>query len=106
MDARKLTPWAVCVVLAMLAAVFLLFIARKQPETISMQTLASEIKDGQITTIAIADEVLHAERADGSKAVVNKERETSFAEALTDLGITPEMMNGVEIRVMAPGTSR
>jgi hypothetical protein len=106
MDARKLIPWLVCVVLVMLAAVLFLVVARKQPETISMQTLADEIMDGQISTIAIAADVLHVERADRSRAVVHKERKISFAEALTDLGITPEMMNGVEIRVMAPGTSR
>jgi predicted outer membrane protein len=106
MDKRKLIPWTVRIVLAMLAAVFLLAIARRQPETISLQTLANEITDGQIMTIAIADEVLHVERADGSRAVVNRERDESFAEALTDLGFTPEMMNSIEIKVMAPGTSR
>jgi HAMP domain-containing protein len=106
MGARKLIPWMVCVALVMLAAVLLLVIARNQPETISMETLADEIKDGQIITIAIADEVLHVERADGSRAVVNRERDESFAEALTDLGITPEMINSIEIKVLAPGTSR
>jgi anti-sigma-K factor RskA len=105
MDVRKLVTWAACAVLAILAAVLLLSIARKQPEIISLQALASEIRDGQITTIAIARDVLHAERADGSKAVVYKEHEVSFVEALTGLGITPGMMNEIEIRVMAPGRS-
>jgi HAMP domain-containing protein len=106
MGTRNLIPWLICAVLVLLAAVLLLVVARNQPETISMQTLATEIGDGQIVTIAIADEVLHVERADGSRAVVNRERDESFAEALTDLGITPEMINSIEIKVLAPGTSR
>ena len=105
MDVRTLIPWAVCVVLVMQTVVLLLIVALKQPETISIQTLEDEIKDGQITAIAIADEVLRVERADGSRAVVKKEQDRSFAEILTDLGITPGMMSGVEIRVMAPATS-
>ena len=106
MGARKLIPWLICAVLVLLAAVLLLVVAHNQPETISMQTLANEIMDGQIMTIAIADEVFHVERAHGSRAVVNRKRDDSFAEALTDLGITPEMTNRVEIKVLAPGTSR
>ena len=55
MGARKLIPWLVCVVLVMLVAILLLVLARNQRETVSMQTLANEIGDGQIVTIAIAD---------------------------------------------------
>lgn len=106
MGAKKLIPWLICAVLVLLAAVLLPVVARNQPETISMQTLANEIMDGQIMTIAIADEVFHVERADGSRAVVHREGDESFAEALTDLGITPEMINSIEIKVLAPGTSR
>lgn len=106
MGAKKLIPWLICAVLVLLAAVLLLVVARNQPETISMQTLANEIMDGQIMTIGIADEVFHVERADGSRAVANREGDESFAEALTDLGITPEMINSIEIKVLAPGTSR
>lgn len=103
---RKLIPWLVCVVLLVVAAGLLPVVPLAQPETVSMQTLADEIKDGQITKITIADEVLHVERVDGSRVVVNKEREKSLGEALSGLGITLEMMDGVEIKVMAPGTSR
>jgi cell division protease FtsH len=105
LDTRNLTRWAIYFVLAILVAVFLysqLSLRQPQPEVISLQALASEIKDGRVSEIAISDETLKIERTDGSEAVSYKELGTNLVETLGNLGVTSTMLSTVEIKIAQP----
>ncbi len=105
MDTRNLMRWAIYLVLAVLVAVFLynqLAMRQPQPDVISLQDLATEIKEGQITKITIEGNTLLIERDDDSKAAAYKEDEASLVNTLASLGVTQEQLGQVVIEVASP----
>jgi cell division protease FtsH len=105
LDTRNLMRWAVYFVLAALVAIFLynqLAMRQPQPEIISLQDLATEIKEDQITKIVIEGDALHVTRQDESTATAHKEEGTGLTETLSNLAVTTEMLNKVEISVARP----
>ena len=102
MDARNLSRWAIYFVLASLVVVFLytqLNTHTPQAEIISIQQLATEIKEGTVAKIVIADDALKIERRDGTKALSYKEPDASLAETLSNLGVSEEQIAAVDITV-------
>ena len=102
MDARNLTRWAIYFVLASLVVVFLysqLSTQTPQAEIISIQELATEIKEGKVAEISISDGALKVGRRDGSKALSYKEPEAGLAETLSNLGVSEEQLATVDITV-------
>ena len=105
MDTRNLMRWAIYFVLAVLVAIFLynqLALRQPQPDVISLQDLATEIKDGNIVQITVEGNTLEVKRIDGSEATAYKESDTSLVNSLENLGVSSDMLSQVEVTVASP----
>jgi len=101
----RLTRWIVYFVLAALVATFLynqLAVQQPEPDIISLQTLATEIKQGKVARISIEDDELHIEWQNGDKAISHKEEGVETIEPLRNLGVTQEMLSTVEFEWVQP----
>jgi len=97
--------WLIYLVLAALVAFFLFNQMRArqpQPESISLQQLANEIKDGEIAKIEIDGETLQVEFGSGQQAVSYKEETSTLVDAMTNLGVTTEQLSKVDVKVIEP----
>jgi cell division protease FtsH len=97
--------WAIYFVLAVLVAVFLynqLALRQPQPDVISLQELATQIKDGRIAKITIEGDTLEIERIDAGQATAYKESDTSLVNSLGNLGVGPELLSQIEVEVASP----
>ena len=105
MDTRKLLRWGVYFLLASLVAVFLYNqLTMRQPESdvISIQALATEVKEGNVAQISIEGDTLQVERTDGTESTSHKEDGVSLVETLTNLGVDQEMLGPVIIEIVQP----
>jgi cell division protease FtsH len=73
-----------------------------QPESISLQQLASDIKDGDIATIKVEGDQLLIERINGDQAVSYKEEGTTLVSTLNNLGVSAEQFQTVDISISEP----
>jgi cell division protease FtsH len=92
-------------VLAVLVAVFLynqLAMRQPQPDVISLQDLASQIKDGKISKISAEGDTLTVERVDGSEATSYKETDADLVSTLGNLGVGQEQLSQVVIEFAPP----
>jgi cell division protease FtsH len=97
--------WGIYFVLAALVAVFLysqLSLRQPQPDTISLQGLAAEIKEGNVKQISIDNNRLEVTLADDEEAIVHKEEGVGLIETLGNLGVSQEMLADVDIDVARP----
>ncbi|MEJ2733026.1 MAG: ATP-dependent zinc metalloprotease FtsH [Anaerolineae bacterium] len=105
MDSRNLVRWAIYFVLAVVIAIFLynqLASRGPQPDVISLQKLAGEIKEGNISKISVDGNTLDIELSNGNKATSYKEPDTSLVSTLNSLGVSQELLGNIEIEVAAP----
>ena len=105
MDTRNWMRWAIYLVLAILVGVFLynqLAMRQPQPDVISLQDLATDIKNGEIAKISIEGNTLEVERVDGSQATSYKEDSTSLVDTLGNLGVSQKALDEVVVEVAAP----
>jgi cell division protease FtsH len=104
LDTRNWMRWTIYFVLAILVGIFLynqLALRQPQPDVISVQDLATEIKDGKVTRITIEGDTLNIERVDGSSATSYKESGTDLVKTLQNLGVSQEALSKVVIEVAA-----
>jgi cell division protease FtsH len=105
LDTRRVMRWAIYVVLAGLVAVFLysqLEFRQTEADVISLQSLATEIKEGKVAKISLEGNTLNVERTGGGEATSHKEEGASLVETLNNLGVSQEMLDNVEIEVAQP----
>jgi cell division protease FtsH len=105
LDTRQLMRWLIYFVLAALVAVFLynqFALRQPQPEVISLQELASQIKDEKIASISIEANALNIERTNGGKALSYKEEGIPLVDTLTNLGVSTEKLTRIEIEIARP----
>ena len=105
MNTRNLIRWAIYLVLAILVAVFLynqLAARQTQATIISMQDLASEVKEGTVAKIVERGTTLEIERQDKSTAISYKEAGASLLDTLENLGVSQEQLKPVVIEVASP----
>ena len=69
---------------------------------VSLSHVAEQINAGAVQKISVSENKLTVTLKDGSEAVTTKEPETSVSESLTNLGVTPQAMRGLEIEVKGP----
>jgi cell division protease FtsH len=94
------------IVLAGLVAILLysqLTVRQPEPEALSLQELATELKEGTVSEITIEGNTLQIERKNGGKAVSYKEEGSDLLATLGNLGVTPEILSQVELVVAEPG---
>jgi len=97
--------WLIYFVLAALVAIFLynqFALRQPQPEALSLQELASQIKAEKIASISIEGDTLNIERTNGGKAVSYKEEGVPLVDTLGNLGVSTEMLTKIEIEVARP----
>jgi cell division protease FtsH len=105
LETRQLMRWIITALLVAVVVFFVysqLAIQQPEPEVISLQALATEIKEGKVDRISIEEEKLYVGRDGGGEAISHKEEGVALIETLTNLGVTREMLNGVEIEVVRP----
>ena len=105
MNTRNLMRWGIYLVLGILVAVFLynqFAPGQAEPEVISLQDLAKEIKDGNIEEIIIDGDSLDLTLADGTEKTSYKETETALVTSLANLGVSAQQIGEVEIIKVAP----
>jgi len=105
LDTRNMMRWAIYFVLAALVVFFVYNqygMNQPQEEVISLQALASEIKQGKVAKITVEGETLSLEREDGSEATSHKTEDAGLAEVLGNLGVTTEQLRGITVEVVAP----
>ncbi len=98
-----MSRWGIYVIMAILVAMFLytqMNLREPETDTLTLQALATEIKEGAIAKISITDNLLEIERADGSLAISHKEYVSNLVETLSNLGVTQEQLAEVEIEVV------
>jgi cell division protease FtsH len=97
--------WVIYLVLAALVAFFLysqLSPHQPQSETISLQDLATQIKDSQVEQISVEGNKLHVKQTSGKEALAYKEDGAALAETLANLGVSQELLSKVDIQVVQP----
>jgi cell division protease FtsH len=97
--------WFIYLVIASLVAVVIYTqLNPRSPDSdvVSLQSLATEIKEGKVARISIEGDTLQVERADESEASSHKEPGTSLAETLGNLGVSQSDLATVEIDVAQP----
>jgi cell division protease FtsH len=105
LDTRQIIRWVIYFVLAALVGVFLYnqFVLRQpEPEIMSLQELATEIKEGNVRRIAIEQNKLYIEQKGGGEALSHKEQDVGLVELLGNLGVSQAMLRDVEIKVAEP----
>ncbi len=105
LDSRNLVRWAIYFVLAVVIAIFLynqLASRGPQPEVLSLQRLAGEIKEGNVNKISIDGNTLDIELSNGNRATSYKESDASLVSTLNSLGVSQELLSNIEIEVAAP----
>jgi cell division protease FtsH len=105
LDTRRVMRWVIYVVLAGLVAVFLynqLEFRQTEADVISLQSLATEIKEGKVAKISLEGNTLNVEHTGGGEATSHKEEGASLIETLNNLGVSQEMLDNVEIEVVQP----
>ena len=105
MNTRNLMRWAIYLVLGVLVAFFLynqLASRQSQPEVMSLQELASAIKEDNIEKITIDGNELEVTLKTGGEATSYKEPDTSLVSSLANLGVSAEQISKVEEMKIAP----
>jgi len=102
---RRLIRWLLLLTLAALAGYFVYsqVSARREAATaITLQRLATEIKELRVAKVAVEGESLRVERRDGTRATSNKEADSSLIETLTNLGVSEADLQGVQFEWAGP----
>lgn len=95
----KNVVWAV-VTLIVIALLFSLFAApSKQPESLSLNQLATDINSGTVAKIVVNGDDLAITLKDGTAAVSKKEAESGISETLKNLGVDPQALQNVDLEV-------
>ncbi len=91
--------WAV-LALIFVALLFSLFMTpAKQPQTLSLNQLTTDINSGQVTQIMVNGNDLAIKMKNGSSAIAEKETESGISETLKNLGVSSTAMQSVDFQV-------
>jgi cell division protease FtsH len=106
MDSKWLRNSFVYLIL-LVAVVALFFTAFPQPDqnreqAISLSEVARDVKDGSVRSIRVVEDKLEVEYGDKKKATSRKDPSGSVTQQLRDLGVTPDQLEQVSIRVVDP----
>ncbi len=105
MDTRQIVRWVIYVVLAVLVGIFIysqFSLRQPQPETISLQQLATDVKEGQVSQISVEDNKILIQLRDGTEAVTYKEAGAGLVETLDNLGVTQQQLSQVNVEFSQP----
>ena len=76
---------------------------RPGPEFASLDTVAASLQAGDVTSMLVGGDRVEVRLKDGTSAIALKEAGISFLETLADLGLSADVLAGVDIRIAQPG---
>jgi cell division protease FtsH len=99
----KLFPKNLFVILAVLALLIVgagsFYSDEKQPEEVSLNTVAQQVKDGRVSSIAVQNGKLTVTLQDGTLQESRKEGEASITESLVNYGVDPAQLAAFDLQV-------
>jgi cell division protease FtsH len=105
LNTRSVMRWAIYLVLAIVVSVFLynqLALRQSPPDVISLQDLATAIKEGKVAKITVRGSTLEIEQQDGTHATSNKEDDASLVDTFASLGVGQEMISQIVTEIAPP----
>jgi cell division protease FtsH len=111
MNFKKIRSGAIYVLLLIALGAFLYTSltndANSATQTVPIDQIAEDVRQGRVKQLAVKDDRVTATlrgQGDGPDLVVQsrKESETGLVQALLNLGVTPEQLKAVDIRVAEP----
>jgi cell division protease FtsH len=92
--------WAV-VTLIVISLIFSLFVGQgTSPQTISLNTLVTDINAGQVKQIKVSGDELDITLTNGTADVAQKESETGVSDTLKNLGVDQQALQSVDLQVV------
>jgi cell division protease FtsH len=92
--------WAV-ITLIVISLIFSFFVGpQTTPQTISLNTLVTDINAGQVKEIKVSGEELDITMTNGSMAIAQKEDETGISDTLKNLNVNPQALQAVDLEVV------
>lgn len=90
----------VTIIFLLISGIMILYKAPTQkPKDVSLSELATQINDGKVKSVAVRDNDLAIELADGTKEKSVKESQSAFTETLNNYGVDKEKLKGVQIEI-------
>ncbi len=71
-------------------------------DEVSLAEFADYVRNGEVTKVTVKDDLLIAEKEDGTIVRAHKEPDTSFYETLTLLGVEQETLNAIDVTIQGP----
>jgi cell division protease FtsH len=71
-------------------------------DEVSLAEFADYVRNGEVTNVTVKDDLLIAEKEDGTIVRAHKEPDTSFYETLALLGVEQETLNAVDVTIQGP----
>ena len=105
MEPRRLLRWLLYLTLAAMVIYFVYsqVSSRRQASTdITIQSLATELKQQRVAKITVQGDSLRIERRDGTQATSNQESGSSLLETLTNLGVSESELQSIQIEWSGP----
>ena len=92
------------ILLAVAALIFSVFSTPRDSNELDITAVAEQIKSGDIKRISVKDDDVTVEYVQSNRPAANSRKETNISifETLTNLGVTQEELNQVEIEVIPP----
>ena len=92
------------ILLAVAALIFSVFSTPRDSNELDITAVAEQIKSGDIKRISVKDDDVTVEYVQSNRPAAKSRKETNISifETLTDLGVTQEELNQVEIEVIPP----
>jgi cell division protease FtsH len=75
---------------------------KSKVQEVPLSILASDIKSGLVSNIAVEGDVLKVQYKDKTEKKSKKEVEASLSETLSNYGITPDNLSGIDIEIKEP----
>ena len=91
------------VFIILLSLYSLISLETSTPSTISLSQVASDITAGKISEIDVSGDDLDITYVDKSKKISKKETESSLSESLVNYGVTKDVLDKVNIKVVEEG---
>jgi cell division protease FtsH len=77
--------------------------SQEKPEEIQVSQLISQIEAGEVKSVVVKGDTLEIELNDGTQEKTKKEGGESFTTLLSNYGVAPEKMSGIEVDIQGEG---
>jgi cell division protease FtsH len=106
MDSKRIRMFAIYGLLLVALGAFLYTMYDRRPstqaETVPLGDMAEMLRSGEVEKLAVKDDKIYATLSTGEEVQSRKESDTGIVETLSNLGVTPEEIQSVELEVSAP----